>query len=359
MKNKNISIVGSVGLPAKYGGWETLVDNLTHHLKDELQLTVFCSGVKYKEQLPEYNGAKLEYVNLNANGIQSIPYDIISIYKSLKFADTILILGVSGCIFLPFVKLFGKSKIIVNIDGLEWKRGKWGRFAKWFLKFSESAGVKFADIVVTDNKAIQDYVVSEYQTSSQLIAYGGDHASKISIESIDQNQYQFLGQKYAFKVCRIEPENNLDIILEAFSVQEAMPIVVVGNWSNSNYGLSLRKKYQEFQHMYLLDPIYDQTKIDALRGNCHVYVHGHSAGGTNPSLVEAMFLGLPIIAFDVSYNRETTHNASLYFKDVNQLSNLIKDIDAVDLANLSKSMKQIADKEYTWSTIAKKYANLF
>ena len=182
---------------------------------------------------------------------------------------------------------------------------------------------------------------------------------KISIESIDQNQYQFLGQKYAFKVCRIEPENNLDIILEAFSVQEAMPIVVVGNWSNSNYGLSLRKKYQEFQHMYLLDPIYDQTKIDALRGNCHVYVHGHSAGGTNPSLVEAMFLGLPIIAFDVSYNRETTHNASLYFKDVNQLSNLIKDIDAVDLANLSKSMKQIADKEYTWSTIAKKYANLF
>lgn len=356
---KKISIVGSVGLPAKYGGWETLVDNLTHHLKDELQLTVFCSGVKYKDRLSEYNGAKLEYVNLNANGIQSIPYDIISIYKSLKFADTILILGVSGCIFLPFVRWFGKSKIIVNIDGLEWKRGKWGRFAKWFLKFSESAGVKFADIVVTDNKAIQDYVVSEYQTASQLIAYGGDHASKISIEKIDQHQYQFLGQKYAFKVCRIEPENNLDIILEAFSIQEAMPIVVVGNWSNSNYGLSLRKKYQEFQHMYLLDPIYDQTKIDALRGNCHVYIHGHSAGGTNPSLVEAMFLGLPIIAFDVSYNRETTHNASLYFKNVNQLSNLIKDINAVDLASLSKRMKQVADKEYTWSVIAKKYANLF
>lgn len=359
MRSKSVSIVGSVGLPAKYGGWETLVSNLTYHLKSKFDLTVFCSGVKYKDQPSEYNGAQLKYIKLNANGIQSIPYDIISIYKSLKFADTILILGVSGCIFLPFVKLFGKSKIIVNIDGLEWKRGKWRKFAKWFLKLSEGVAVKFADLVITDNKAIQQYVTNEYGVASELIAYGGDHANKECIKDDDKIQYTFLNDKYAFKVCRIEPENNLDIILEAFSYCNSLPVVIVGNWSNSDYGVELRQKYEKYQHIYILDPIYNQKDIDTLRSNCFIYIHGHSAGGTNPSLVEAMFLGLPVIAFGASFNRETTHNQSIYFENKQQLISIIEDLDKIDLKNIAKSMKSIADKEYIWPIIAEKYANIF
>ena len=359
MRSKSVSIVGSVGLPAKYGGWETLVSNLTYHLKSKFDLTVFCSGVKYKDQPSEYNGAQLKYIKLNANGIQSIPYDIISIYKSLKFADTILILGVSGCIFLPFVKLFGKSKIIVNIDGLEWKRGKWRKFAKWFLKLSEGVAVKFADLVITDNKAIQQYVTNEYGVASELIAYGGDHANKECIKDDDKIQYTFLNDKYAFKVCRIEPENNLDIILEAFSYCNSLPVVIVGNWSNSDYGVELRQKYEKYQHIYILDPIYNQKDIDTLRSNCFIYIHGHSAGGTNPSLVEAMFLGLPVIAFGASFNRETTHNQSIYFENKQQLISIIEDLDKIDLKNIAKSMKSIADKEYIWIIIAEKYANIF
>jgi glycosyltransferase involved in cell wall biosynthesis len=356
---KKISIIGTVGLPAKYGGWETLVSNLTCQLKSKFDLTVFCSSVKYKDQPSEYNGAQLKYIKLNANGIQSIPYDIISIYKSLKFADTILILGVSGCIFLPFVKLFGKSKIIVNIDGLEWKRGKWRKFAKWFLKLSEGVAVKFADLVITDNKAIQQYVTNEYGVASELIAYGGDHANKECIKDDDKIQYTFLNDKYAFKVCRIEPENNLDIILEAFSYCNSLPVVIVGNWSNSDYGVELRQKYEKYQHIYILDPIYNQKDIDTLRSNCFIYIHGHSAGGTNPSLVEAMFLGLPVIAFGASYNRETTHNQSIYFENKQQLISIIEDLDKINLKNIAKSMKSIADKEYIWPIIAEKYANIF
>ena len=359
MRTKIVSIVGTVGLPAKYGGWETLVSNLTKYLNQEFDLTVFCSGVKYKDQPSEYNGAQLKYINLNANGIQSIPYDIISIYKSLKFADTILILGVSGCIFLPFVKLFGKSKIIVNIDGLEWKRDKWNGFAKWFLKLSEKIAVKYADLVITDNKAIQQYVTDEYGVSSELIAYGGDHVNKEPLRDKDKDQYAFLNDKYAFKVCRIEPENNLDIILEAFSFYNSLPIVIVGNWSNSPYGLGLRQRYQKYQNIYMLDPIYNQKNLDSLRSNCFIYIHGHSAGGTNPSLVEAMFLGLPVIAFGASYNRETTHNQSIYFENKQQLISIIEDLDKIDLKNIAKSMKSIADKEYIWIIIAEKYANIF
>ena len=359
MRTKIVSIVGTVGLPAKYGGWETLVSNLTKYLNQEFDLTVFCSGVKYKDQPSEYNGAQLKYINLNANGIQSIPYDIISIYKSLKFADTILILGVSGCIFLPFVNLFGKSKIIVNIDGLEWKRDKWNGFAKWFLKLSEKIAVKYADLVITDNKAIQQYVTDEYGVSSELIAYGGDHVNKEPLRDKDKEQYAFLNDKYAFKVCRIEPENNLDIILEAFSFYNSLPIVIVGNWSNSPYGLGLRQRYQKYQNIYMLDPIYNQKNLDSLRSNCFIYIHGHSAGGTNPSLVEAMFLGLPVIAFGASYNRETTHNQSIYFENKQQLISIIEDLDIIDLKNIAKSMKSIADKEYIWIIIAEKYANIF
>jgi len=359
MRTKIVSIVGSVGLPPKYGGWETLVSNLTIYLNQEFDLTVFCSGVKYKDQPSEYNGAQLKYINLNANGIQSIPYDIISIYKSLKFADTILILGVSGCIILPFVKLFGKSKIIVNIDGLEWKRDKWNGFAKWFLKLSEKIAVKYADLVITDNKAIQQYVTDEYGVSSELIAYGGDHVNKEPLRDKDKDQYAFLNDKYAFKVCRIEPENNLDIILEAFSFYNSLPIVIVGNWSNSPYGLGLRQRYQKYQNIYMLDPIYNQKNLDSLRSNCFIYIHGHGAGGTNPSLVEAMFLGLPVIAFGASYNREATHNQSIYFENKQELISIIEDLDKIDLKNIAKSMKSIADKEYIWTIIAEKYANIF
>jgi glycosyltransferase involved in cell wall biosynthesis len=357
--NKKVAIIGSVGLPANYGGWETLANHLTINLSGQYDITVFCSGFKYKDQPSEYNGAQLKYIKLNANGVQSIPYDIISIYKSLKFADTILILGVSGCIFLPFVKLFGKSKIVVNIDGLEWKRGKWGKFAKWYLKLSEGIAVKFADLVITDNKAIQQYVTNEYGITSELIAYGGDHVNKELLGDSDKAKYAFLNNKYAFKVCRIEPENNLDIILEAFSVCNSIPIVIVGNWSNSDYGIKLKKKYQVYSNMYLLDPIYNQTDIDTLRSNCFVYIHGHSVGGTNPSLVEAMFLELPIVAFDVSYNRETTFNQSMYFKDKQQLINALENLNETELKDISYRMKSIADKEYSWRIIADKYASIF
>ena len=359
VKTAKVAIVGTVGLPAKYGGWETLTSNLVDYLSQEFELTVFCSSKKYPDKIAKYNGANLEYIDLEANGVQSIPYDVISIYRSLKFADTILVLGVSGCAFLPFLKLLGNSNVVVNIDGLEWKRAKWGRLAKWFLKFSERIAVRYADTVITDNKAIQDYLLEEYAVRSRLIAYGGDHTGKCALEDKDRRQYNFLNSEYAFTVCRIEPENNLDVILEAFVEYNSMPIVIVGNWLNSAYGIELRKKYQRHSDIYMLDPIYNQREIDVIRSNCYYYVHGHSAGGTNPSLVEAMYLGLPVIAFDISYNRETTHNKALYFDSKDGLVKALCGIEMSDLLENSKNMKLIADKNYTWDVITRKYAHIF
>ena len=134
---------------------------------------------------------------------------------------------------LPIVKLISKNKILVNIDGLEWKRAKWGKFAKWFLKLSEKIAVKYADEIITDNKVITDYVKSDYGASSHLIAYGADHVTHESFDKQLIENYPFVKIDYAFKVCRIEPENNIHVILSAFSKLPNNNIVCVGNWTNS------------------------------------------------------------------------------------------------------------------------------
>jgi glycosyltransferase involved in cell wall biosynthesis len=356
--SKNIAIIGTVGIPAKYGGFETLTEYLTQNLGAKYNITVYCSLKNYDTKLEKHNNAKLNYINLKANGIQSIPYDIISIFRALKSSDVLLILGVSGCFVLPIVKLISKNKILVNIDGLEWKRAKWSRFAKGFLKLSEKIAVKYADDVITDNKVLQDYVKSIYGIKSRLIAYGADHVTRVSLGEAFLLNYPF-AKDYTFKVCRIEPENNIHVILDAFSKVPEKNIICVGNWLNSDYGKNLKKEYEINKNIFLLDPIYDQVVLNQFRSNCSLYLHGHSAGGTNPSLVESMYLGLPIFAFGVDYNKETTENKALYFDDVSELVSLLNNVNENQLIDIGKDMQIIAKKKYTWSNISEQYSVLF
>ncbi len=359
MKKNSVAIIGTVGLPARYGGFETFTEYLTKNLSDEFDFTVYCSSTFYKNKKRCHNGAGLKYIPLNANGVQSIFYDIISIFNALFFADVLFILGVSGCIVLPFVKLISSKTIIVNIDGLEWKREKWGKAAKWFLKYSEKLAVKNANFIVSDNKVIQQYVKENYGVDSALITYGADHASKEELSKNVLKKYPFLSEKYAFKVCRIEPENNIHIILEAFSVYPTLPIVIVGNWNNSSYGKQLKLQFNQFNNIHLLNPIYDQNILNQLRSNCFIYVHGHSAGGTNPSLIEAMYLELPIISYDSNYNMETTHQKAKYFHTKADLIKLLSEMNTDDLKVIGFNLKAIANTHYIWSHIADQYTLLF
>ena len=169
---KKIAIVGCQGVPARYGGFETLVENIIgENCSPEVEYTVFCSALDYKEKLATYKGAKLKYItHFHANGMHSTPYDIESLTKCLRGFDTVVVLGVSGCIILPLFRIFYRKKLIVNIDGLEHRRAKWGKFAKWFLRTSEAMAVRFADVTIVDNKGIQDYVTEKYHKPSTLIA---------------------------------------------------------------------------------------------------------------------------------------------------------------------------------------------
>lgn len=360
MKTK-VAIIGTVGLPAKYGGFETLTAHLVEELSDMYDFTVYCSSKKYskEEQIENWNGAKLKYLPLDANGIQSIPYDTLSIFHALFTSDVLLVLGVAGAWILPFVKLFTNKKIIVSIDGIEWKRDKWSLAAKLYLWWAEKLAVRFSHIDISDNESIQDYTSVRYKTISRVIEYGADH-TKVNLNPTQENleKYPFLADEYAVKVCRIEPENHVHTILKVFSELPDKKLVLVGNWNNSQYGKDLKEQYSKFENINLLDPIYNQKTIDLIRGNASLYIHGHSAGGTNPSLVEAMFLGLPIISNGVSYNRTTTEHKAFYFSNEFELKNVIKNLTKENLQNCAFQMKKIAERRYTWKKIAKKYSNL-
>ena len=355
---KQVAIVGTQGVPANYGGFETLVENIIgDNCPPDIQYTIFCSSKDLPNGKQSYKNAQLKYIPLHANGMQSIPYDILSLIQVIKGYDVILILGVSGCIFLPAIRLLSKAKIVVNIDGLEHRRAKWGKFAKKFLKLSESIATKCADIIIADNKGIQDYVTETYHKRSEMIAYGGDHVLRNVPQDIQNtilNKYGLVSGNYAVCICRIEPENNCHITLEAFSKSNKI-LVFIGNWDKSDYGRKLKSFYgSSFDNIKILDPNYDLDVLYTLRSHCNFYIHGHSAGGTNPSLVEAMFFGCPIIAFDVIYNRETTQNKAYYFSDVAELLKLIQQKDLQ-----GHIMKEIAYKEYTWNNISQQYSIVF
>lgn len=357
---KTIYIVGTNGLGVNYGGWDKLLSMLIKYLSNNYEIFVYTSGYENLENISKINNAKPIIINLKANGFQSIFYDFFSMLHAVyKKADIILVLGLSGGIFFPIFKTF-KSKVILNPDGAEWKRAKWNFFIKKFLKVSERIGIYFSDHVISDNLVISKEISSNYGISSTLAEYGGDHVRNIMIREETLKKYNLSNKGYAFKVCRIEPENNLDIILKAF-IKTDIQLIIVGNWNNSSYGKNLKNEYSQYSNLLLLDPIYEQTVLDELRGNCRLYIHGHSVGGTNPSLVEAMHLGLCCLVFDVNYNRETTDNSAIYFKNKNELILQLKSLwhDEKKILEVKENMHNSARKRYTWKKIIAIYQNVF
>jgi len=355
---QTVTIIGIVGVPANYGGFETLAENLVkYHDAASLKssLTVYCSSKSYPTKEPRYLSARLQYVPLNANGAQSILYDIWSLLSAVWHrSDVILLLGVSGAIALPLVRLISSARIVTNIDGIEWRREKWQGLAKLFLRFSEKMAVRFSHEVIADNAAIAEYVNQTYGVNAHVIAYGGDHAMSVKALSVDEYS---LPEKYAFSVCRIEPENNVHLVLEAFSMVKSA-LVIVGNWNNSDYGRALREQYASCNNLFLLDPIYDLGKLKTLRQCASFYVHGHSAGGTNPSLVEAMHFGKLIFAFDCNFNRYTTENKALFFKNTDDLVKFMASMSHSQVIEVGIAMLEIANRRYAWEVVAKQYFDL-
>ena len=286
------------------------------------------------------------HINIPANGPLSIVYDIFSCMHALFLGyKKILVLGVSGAPVLIIFKLFPTVRTFTNIDGIEWRRKKWSILASKYLRLAEFIAVKFSDYVIADNDIISNYVRETYNINSHTIAYGGDTF---------KNPIVLKNMGFALSICRIEPENNIHIILKSFSTT-GYKLFFIGNWDSSNYGRKLKEHYNNKSQISCIDPIYDQDKIQVLRSECSLYIHGHSAGGTNPSLVEMMFYGKDIIAYDCSFNRVTLGGHGSFFRNPSELSSFVND-HKVD--NHNQSMIEYAHSNYTWKLIRRKYYKL-
>lgn len=354
---KKIHIVGTHGVPARYGGFETLADFLCQNLKDDFELTVYCSAHKYPLKEKEYHGAKLKYISLEANGFKGIFYDLITYAQALLSADVILYLSPVGSGFMTPLKFLTGKKVIVNHGGLnEWEREKLSTIQKMWAKFNHRIAARYSDFNISDNFLYQKSLKYNFKANSNVIRYGADHVNKIKlIDSRFKDKYLFVKDNYAVSVSRAQLDNNIHIVLEAFETFSTYKIVLVSNWSISKYGIDLKEKYSGHPNMILLDAIYDKEELDYIRGNALVYIHSHSRCGTAPSLVEAMYLKNAIISFDVQTNRETTKNKAIFFSSAVSLTEELNRLELKDLTLNKETMFDIASKEYTWKTISNQY----
>lgn len=320
----DLAFIGTVGVPNNYGGFEMFLESCAPRLSSRFKnVLVTCDRTKYKDHTTNWHGVQRVFIPLPANGALSVLHDLMAFFAVFWRVRAIIVLGVSGGIFFPLFRLLcsltGK-KLIVNVDGVEWRRAKFSRGKRLFLYVSDRLAQWCAHRVVVDNEGLRPFLVRSVQQSAALIAYSGDHVLRLAAQ---KNSLE----PCCLTICRIEPENNCDVLIEAFKQAACGTYLFVGNWNASAYGRALRARYADVPGLEMRDPVYAKDKVAALRSECNLYLHGHSVGGTNPSLVEMLFYDCAVLAFDCSFNRFTAGQAIDYFHDVTALAIRIKTMD--------------------------------
>jgi glycosyltransferase involved in cell wall biosynthesis len=312
------------------------------------QIYVTCDSSKYKKKLVEYQGVKLKYIGVPANGTLSIIHDLIAFFAVFKLSSHIVVLGTSAAPWMAFLRLtcaVFKKRLIVNLAGVEWRRSKFNWLNRQVLRGFDLLNQCFSDTIIFDNLGLREYIYPAFRKKSVCIAYSGDHVIRRGRVYIKRN--------WALTICRIEPENNIRMLIEGVLLSKVEKYIIVGNWNGSCYGRQLFSCYSGSDRIELLDPIYDSEALADLRENCSVYLHGHSVGGTNPSLVEMLFYDCRILCFDVVFNRETAGDCALYFKTEREIAHLI-DLNAWTCADRSERRKM-----YTREKIVGQYLECF
>jgi glycosyltransferase involved in cell wall biosynthesis len=353
-----LHIVGIVGLPNGYGGFETLADHLLESPKlVHCGLKVYSERWLAEQQGGRYKGAELVALRWRANGWQSILFDTAGLWRASWQGGVVLVLGTSATFWLPLLrKLFPRTRYLVNMAGLEWARSKWGRVAKALLRHNEAAAARHAHVFIADNQGLVDYVRQTYGREPALIAYGGDQFLDVAPDMSIFEDFD-LPQSFDFAMARAQVDNNMEMLLQSYASSE-LPLVFVSNWDSTNYGRDVRDRYSTYGNLHLIGPIYNIAKVKALHSRTRCYVHGHSAGGTNPVLVEAMWAGLPTLAYDVNFNKHTTRGCAFYFGTAEELSRVATSATQASLEASGRALYEIAIREYAWHMIRGAYEEI-
>jgi glycosyltransferase involved in cell wall biosynthesis len=356
-----IAFIGARGIPASYGGFDTLVEELATGLASSHHCIVYCRSGHYCDKPSQYRGVHLKYLPaLKLKVFESLFHTFLcSLHLIFNRPDVVYIVDNGNAPIAGFLRLFG-LKVIIHTDGLGWKRKKWGPVAQRLYRLTESLSTLFANAIVTDNPIMTQYYKDNYGADGYEIIYGAKNS--FGVDDIALEQHQLLSKSYILIVARIEPDNNVDLLIEGYVKSKCKkPLVVVGDTPYSHAYSNLLRSIADDRVLFL-GRIDDQRKLNSLYAGAYVYLHGHEVGGTNPSLLRAMDAGTAPAVIDVPFNRTVIDDGGLWFgRDSQELANLINHWDQSPelIEKISKRAKAIADERYLWSDVVNKHEVLF
>lgn len=379
---KNVFIIGSKGIPAMYGGFETFVEKLTEQqVSKEIKYHVSCLANDTREF--EHNGARCFNVNVpNIGPAKAVYYDLVALRECIRYIKehniNNAIVYILACRIGPFIGFYKRKleklgvTLFVNPDGHEWKRGKWNVVIRQYWKISEKLMVKHADLLICDSVNIEKYIKEDYKQynpKTTFIAYGAD-TEKSKLEDNDEKLIGWYKEKgvkskeYYLVVGRFVPENNYEIMITEFMKSNTKKdFVLITNVEKNKFYEKLKEKtsFDKDSRIKFVGTVYNQELLKKIRENAYGYFHGHEVGGTNPSLLEALATTDLNLLFDVEFNREVGMDGAIYFnKENGNLAKLIdSELDKNEVALLGDKAKKRINYEYSWTKIINKYEILF
>ena len=374
---KKIAIIGARGI-SNWGGFETAAREIGPRLV-ERGYDVYCSCEKNSYDRDTYQGVKMIYFpirmpkNYELRKIFEVFYDLYFIIKSSTGlnCDVVYSLGYNANIFMFFPRLLGK-KVMFNMAGLEWQRSKFGRMQQFVVKSLYLLATVGANYIIIDHEKLKPYVPSRYQKKVVFLTYGANEpiVAPWNVDTITKHTRStgvadLLPNKYWLVVARLEPDQHIATIVSAYlHGTSTKPLVIVGDFSSKKYEKTVTEALSAApsdKEVILTGGIYDQPAITMLRHNCCAYIHGHSKGGTNPSLLAAMIHKNIIIAHDNNFNRGVCENLALYFKGADDLQLQMRAIeeDPPKYTPLKDKVYERVTAEYSWERVADQYDSFF
>jgi glycosyltransferase involved in cell wall biosynthesis len=362
----NIGIIGTRGIPNNHGGFEQFAEFLAVALVENgYDVTVYNSH-NHPFQLKNFNGVRIIHCfdpECRFGTAGQFIYDLNCILDSRKRNfDIILQLGYTSSSIWGHLLPRKHSVITTNMDGLEWKRSKYIKLVQKFLKYAERLAIVHSDYLISDSLGMQEYLTEKYSVSSTYIPYGAN-----LFESPDESILPYFNvSRYSYNmlIARLEPENSIETILDGVVLSGLNKLFLVIGKHNTKYGEYLKLKYSAYRHIQFIGSIYDINTLNNLRYFSSMYFHGHTVGGTNPSLLEAMASGALICANDNIFNRAVLTNDSYYFESIDDVASIIlneklqnkfSDSNQERLTNNSIKVRTV----YSWATVVSQYVEHF
>ncbi|WP_417778262.1 DUF1972 domain-containing protein [Stutzerimonas xanthomarina] len=357
-----LHILGIRGVPAQHGGFETFAEKLSLFLvKNGWQVTVYCQEDGPSESWETtWEGIRRIHIPVGRSGAAgTVLFDWKVARHALSEQGLFLTLGYNTAIFNLWQRLNGQRNVI-NMDGIEWRRNKWGAFAKIWFWLNERAGCWIGDHLIADHPKIKDHLSTRVSADKiTMIPYGGDEVLNADITwlvpyGIDPGEFSVI-------IARPEPENSFLEMVRAFSMKRREhKLVVLGNFTPDSNPYHRQIMDAASDEVVFPGAIYDASIVQALRFFSRFYLHGHRVGGTNPSLVEALGAGCAVIAHDNHFNRWVAGPESAYFKDEAEFSSLFERLLADDAAveNMKAASRIAFNERFTWEQVLRDYETL-